>query len=300
MRKLNVNFPKTIARFESVMKRRLLVKTTLYKRIFRGKGLEFDSYRTYTENDDASLIDWKATMRARKLLIRQYTEERDLKIFFIVDIGDNMVFGSGENLKNEIAAEIAACLSHLIIISGDNVGFALYSNDIAKIRMFSPGIEQFYILEKNLKNPRIYGGKSNFKKILEFLIPRLKKVSAVFIISDFIKMNDATLKLLKEFTMRYETIGIMVRDPVDVKLPDLKREVVVEDIYTGKQLLINPSLIRYKYERHALQQLRKVENIFKKTGSDILTIYTDKDFIMPLVDFLRFRVRTKKFAVPRA
>lgn len=299
MRKLNVNFPKNIARFESAMKRRFLVKTTFYKRLFRGKGVEFDSFRKYTEDDDASLIDWKASKRTNELLIKQYTEERDLKIFFIIDIGDNMVFGSGSQLKNEIAAEIAACLSHLIIISGDSIGFALYSGDIVNMKMFDMGIRQFYALEKNLLNPGIYGGKSNLEKTLRFLLPYLKKASAVFIISDFIKLDEEGLKILEEFTSRYETIGIMVRDSVDIKLPDLKREVIVEDIYTGQQLLINPSLIQHRYEEHALEQKKKVEDIFEKTGSDLLSIYTDKDFISPLVDFLKTRVKSRKFLVPR-
>ena len=299
MRKLNINFQKNIVKFESAMKKNFLIKTTFYKRIFKGKGLEFDSYRKYMEGDDASLIDWRVSMRVRELLVRQYTEERDLKIFFIIDVGENMLFGSGKYLKNEIAAEIAVCLSHLIIASGDSIGFALCREEVINRNMFSAGIRQFYIFEKNLKNPKIYGGKSNLEKTLRFLIPYLKETSAVFIISDFIKTNEKSLRILKEFISKYETIGIMVRDPVDTKLSDLKKEVVIEDIYTGEQVLINPSLIRHKYEKYALEQKRKVENTFRKTSSDLLNIYTDKDFINPLVEFLKSRVKIRKHLIAR-
>jgi uncharacterized protein (DUF58 family) len=299
MRRLNIDFPRKITEFEFAMKRRFLVRTIFYKKVFRGKGLEFESYRKYTENDDASLIDWKASMRTKDLLIRQYSEERDLKIFFIIDIGESMVFGSGEHLKNEIAAEIAACLSHLIITSGDSVGFAFYGADRTDTRTFSSGMKQFRVFERFLKNPRLYGGESNLKKLLKILPPYLKNVSAVFLLSDFIKMDEESLKMLKEFMNRHETIGIMVRDPVDTKLPDLKKEVVVEDIYTGKQVLINPDLIKYEYEKYSLEQKRKVENVFKKTGSDLLSIHIDKDFITPLVEFLRLRVKTKRAVVPQ-
>src|SRR3989338_9186532 len=133
MRKLNINFPKAVARFELAMKEKFLSKTVFYKRAFGGKGAEFESYKNYSFGDDASLIDWKATMRAGgEPLIRQYLEERDLKIFFIVDVGENMVLGSGEKLKNETAAEIAASLAHLIIISGDSIGYLLYSDKIVR------------------------------------------------------------------------------------------------------------------------------------------------------------------------
>ena len=299
MKKLNVNFPKNITKFESVMKKRFLIKTIFYKKIFRGKGFEFDGYREYTEGDDASLIDWKATVKSNKLLMRQYIEERDLKIFFIIDTGDNMALGSGEHMKNEIAAEIAACLAHLVVVSGDSMGFSLYNEKIVKNHGFSAGIRQFYYLEKNLIDPDVYKGKSDLKKALKFLLPYLKKSSAVFIISDFIRLGEEDLKILKEFMRRYETIGIMVRDPVDTKLPDLEKEVVVEDIYTGRQLLINPGLIKYEYEKNALEQKRKIENVFKKGGSDLLYISTDKDFINPLVEFLKSRVKLRRYIMPQ-
>ena len=101
MKELNINFPKQIAKFESLMRSQFLVKTIFYEKVFGGKGREFDSFRKYAPGDDAGLIDWKATMKANTTLIKQYIEERALKIFFIIDVGDNMVFGSGNKLKNE-------------------------------------------------------------------------------------------------------------------------------------------------------------------------------------------------------
>ena len=299
MKELNVNLPRTIARFEAAMKKRFLVKTIIYEKVFRGKGLEFDSFRNYNLGDDASLIDWKSTMKAHQPLIKQYIEERALKVFFIVDVGDNMVFGSGEKLKNEAAAEISASLAHLITGLGDSIGFALYNDGIVNMRMPSTGIKQFYIFTKNLTDPKSYGGKSDLKKALTSLLPYLKEVSAVFIISDFVRMDAECEKILKGFSRRFETVGIMVRDPVDMKMPDLKREVVIEDVYTGEQLLINPGLIKHEYEKYALEQKKKVAEVFKKAGSDLIEIYTDKDFIKPLTESLNARVRRRKYIMPK-
>jgi uncharacterized protein (DUF58 family) len=294
MRNLNVDFNLNIAKFESAMKKRFLIKTLFYKRLFKGKGLEFDSFRKYNQEDEANLIDWRASMKSNELLVRKYVEEQDLRIFFIVDVGDNMIFGSGEKLKNEVAAEIAACLAHLVTISGDSLGFALFSENIVRMKKFAPGIKQFYSFEKELKDVKVYGKKSSLKKALKFLTPYLKEASAVFIISDFINIDEECLKLLKQFSTRYETIGIMVRSPVDVKLPDLKKEVVIEDISSGKQLLIDPSIIKYEYERNAIDQKKRIEKSFKQMGSDLLYIPTDKDFIKLLIDFLKVRVKNKR------
>ena len=296
MRRLNVNFARAITRFESVMKSQLLMRTVFYKRIFGGRGFEFDSFRNYSaDNDDSSLIDWKATKRAHKTLVRQYVEERDLRIFFIIDVGDNMVFGSGEKLKNEVTAEVVASLSHLVLSSGDSVGFALFSESLVKMVPPSGGMAQFNIISRALENPNNYGGKSNLKKNLKFILPTLKNISAVFIISDFINLDDETLKILKTFSSVYETVGIMVRDKVDSSLPDIKNEIVIEDIYTGQQKIINPAIIRREYESYAVEQKSKVFNTFKKTGSDILEITTDSDYALELSKFLKTRVKKRKF-----
>ena len=83
--KLVVNFPRAVAQFEDAMQK-FPVKKILYKNIFRGKGLEFDSYRTFEPDDDSSLIDWKASLRAKQILAKRYIEERKLNVYFLVDV----------------------------------------------------------------------------------------------------------------------------------------------------------------------------------------------------------------------
>jgi uncharacterized protein (DUF58 family) len=291
---LNVNIPKTIKIFDYAMRKKMLVKSVFYKRIFGGKGLEFDSYRGYSPNDDSSLIDWKATMKNNgEPLVKQYVEERDLSIFFLIDVGDNMVLGSGEKLKNEVVAEIASSLAHLVLVAGDKAGFALYSDRTISIKKPASGINQFYSFVKEITNVKNYGGKSDLAKALKFIRPYLKDVSAVFIISDFLRINDECLNELKKFMFMKESIGLMVRDINDDQILDLDAEIVVEDIDTGEQRIINPSLIKQEYEKNSSEQKQKVFDIFKKTGSDIVEFYTNTDFIAPLSNFLKKRIKSR-------
>jgi len=291
---LNVNIPRTIKIFDSAMRKKMLIKSVFYKRIFGGKGMEFDSYRDYSGNDDSSLIDWKATMKNNsEPLVKQYIEERDLSIFFLIDVGDNMVLGSGEKLKNEVVAEISSSLAHLVLVAGDKAGFALYSDKTRVIKRPSAGINQFYSFVKEITNVKNYGGKSDLVQAIKFIRPYLKEVSAVFIISDFLRIDDQCFSELKKFMIQKETIGIMVRDINDNQISDIQNEIVVEDIDSGEQMLINPGLIRQDYEKNALEQKQKVLDTFKKTGSDILELYTNSDFIVPIVNFLKKRVKSK-------
>ena len=293
MNRLNVNFQEAEEKFASFMKKHAIIKSVFYRRIFGGKALDFDSYRKYIPFiDDANLIDWKATMRnAGKPLIRQYVKERDLKIFLLVDVGDNMIFGSEKKLKNELTAEVAAAIAKLILTYGDSFGFALYSDKIKKMRMPSNGIKQLHLFENFLSDASVYGGKSDLGRALSFLMPTLKGISAVFILSDFLNVGENCAARLEGFMTAYETTGIMVRDKVELRLPDLNKEIIVEDIYTGEQKVIDPSLAGLEYEKYSLEQIKRIEDIFKKTGSDLSKLYTEEDVILSLAKFLKSRIR---------
>jgi uncharacterized protein (DUF58 family) len=293
--RLNVDYGKTIARFEFAMKKKLLIKSIFYKKVFGGKGFEFDSFRNYViGEDDSGLIDWKASVKANELLVRKYIDERDLNIFFLIDVGDNMIFGSGNKLKIEAAAEISVALNHLILDSGDKTGFAFYNDKLSVIKPFFPGMRQFYSLIKSFNEPFAIGGKSNLAKAIINIMPYLKNSSAVFVISDFLRMDDESAKALSNLMINHEVIGIMIRDEVENKLPDLNTEVVIEDIDSGEQIVINPDMIKKDYEKNALEQKKAVYNLFKRTGTSLLEVENNKDFVLPLVEFLRRRIKKRK------
>ena len=74
--KFSLNIPRAIGEFQSAM-HRFPVKDILYNNFFRGKGLEFDFYRAFEAFDDASMIDWRASLRANTTLAKKYIKERD-------------------------------------------------------------------------------------------------------------------------------------------------------------------------------------------------------------------------------
>lgn len=298
-REFHVDIPKAISSLESAMKK-FLIRRIIWKIIFRGKGLEFDQYRDYFPDEDAENIDWKASARANKLLAKQYIEERDLNIIFVIDVGDNMVFGSQEKLKCEYAAEVAAAIAHLILISGDRIGFVLYSDRILYNVKAKAAMNQFFLFNSILTNPVNYGGPSNLKGTLQFLMDYFdKSVSAVFIISDFVNVDKSYERLIKNFAARFETIAVMVRDPLDISMPDISQEVVLEDSKTRRQIVVNPRLVKDQYEAHALEQENFVKKLFTDSSADFIDFYTHKPFAPKMAAFLKHRVEKKEYIVPR-
>jgi uncharacterized protein (DUF58 family) len=294
--KLNVNVPKAITEFEEAAKS-FELKEKIYRVIFRGKGLEFDKFRDYSPDEDASNIDWRASLRANKLTARQYIEERDLKIVFVVDVGENMLFGSTDKLKCEYAAELVSALSYMILHSSDNMGYVLYSDRINKYAPPRKGDKQFNIFIDELSNPDNYGGGSRLSVALDFLLNYLKNIDSIILVSDFLGVKSEEHKKLHLISNKYETIGIMVKDILDISLPDINREIVIEDPNSGEQVLINPSKIKEIYERMAYEKEIRVKDTFKKSNIDLLELTTDKKFAYPLAGFLRKRVKLGKAMV---
>lgn len=288
-RKLNLNIPDRISAFERIMKE-FLVSRIFYKRMFQGKGLEFDTFRDYSPYDDALDIDWRASKRANKLLVRQYIEERDLKILIVVDVSDNMVFGSTPQVKCEYATEVAAVLSHLVITSKDQLGYCLFNNGVVDFIPPSGVNSRFYSFVDKLANPEIYRGYSNFNNLVEFLLNTLdSSITAVIIISDFIRMNEELKKNLTFFAERFETVAISINDPLDITLPEIDEEILVEDPVSRQQIVIDPKIAKVAYEQNAAVHEKIIENVFEQAGVDYLRLMTNEDFLWPLAEFMKER-----------
>jgi len=289
-RKLNIDIVPSIRKLEIVTKGLIQTKGIgSYKSVFRGKGLDFSEYRPYDRNDDASLIDWKASMRANELLIRQYEEERDLNVFFVVDCSSGMIFGSTDKLKNEYAAEIVISLAFTILEVGDSVGLVMFNDKIMKKVYPGKGRGQFYSVVRELTNPENYGGGFDFENISDFILNYLKESTVVIIVSDFVGLSESSIESIKLITNKYDTVGIMVRDPRDKVLPEDVGQVVIEDPYSNKSLLIEPKLIKEVFEEEIKRQEKWIKDSFLKNKSDFLSLTTDKSFIKPVIGLFKER-----------
>lgn len=298
-RELNLDIAEGISELQELMKE-FLAKRTIYKLLFRGKGLEFDSYRDFSPDDDANDIDWKASMRSNKMLVKQYVEERDLSIMFVVDVGDNMVFGSSQKLKCEYAAEVCAALAYLMVNSGDKIGFVLFNKEIKKFVLPANGLEQFYLFVDELSKPENYGGESRVEDTLNYLVENLDdSISAVVLVSDFVKVKLKNDKVFNIFGSRFETMAVMIKDLLDMTFPETKEEVILENPSTGEQMIVSPSIARKIYEKNAREQEEGVRKVFDESEIDSVILTTEKKFAFPLSEFLKERVEKRKYVVPR-
>ncbi|MBN2429244.1 MAG: DUF58 domain-containing protein [Deltaproteobacteria bacterium] len=91
----------------------------------RGEGKEFHQLREYRKGDELQKIDWKATSRYRRLISKEYQDERDQQIVFVLDCGRRM--RHMENGKSQLDQTLNSILllAYVAVRQGDGVG--LYS-----------------------------------------------------------------------------------------------------------------------------------------------------------------------------
>ncbi|MBR9690932.1 DUF58 domain-containing protein [Candidatus Woesearchaeota archaeon] len=260
---------------------------------FKNRGMEFEDYRKYTIEDDAQRIDWKATLRANQLLIRQTTEEKAVNVLFLLDVSDTMLFSSGESLKCEYAAEIISGLSFAIQREGNAIGLCMFNEGIVKVVKPKVGAEQYYNIINELSNPKNYGGGSNLKNALRQALALLKIPALVIIFSDFINLAQGWQKYLEVVALQYDIIGINIRDPRDRILPLNAGYFVIEDPTSHQKILIDTKEHYDIYKNNIDDEERALGKSFKNAKATVLTLQTNQEHFNPLIQFLEKRVRVR-------
>jgi len=103
-----------------------------YHSVFKGQGMNFDEVREYQPGDDVRAIDWNVTARMNHPFIKKFVEERELTLMLVVDVSGSGLFGSRDQSKRELAAEIASVLAFSAIRNNDKVGLILFSDEVEK------------------------------------------------------------------------------------------------------------------------------------------------------------------------
>ncbi|WAL64818.1 DUF58 domain-containing protein [Amycolatopsis cynarae] len=94
--------------------------------LVRGEGTEFDSLREYVIGDDVRSIDWRATARARDVMVRTWRPERDRHLLLVLDTGRTSAGRVGDAPRLDAAMEAALLLAAVAARAGDRVDLIAY------------------------------------------------------------------------------------------------------------------------------------------------------------------------------
>ena len=262
-----------------------------YKSVFKGQGIEFADVREYVPGDDIRSIDWNVTARSQHPFVKKFVEERELTVFFLVDISGSQFFGTHGRFKSEIAAEITALLAFSAVRNKDKVGLVIATDEVEKFIPVKKGKTHVLRVVREILyfQPKHRG--TRLEVALDYINRMLTRTSVVFLISDF--MDEGFERSLRLASKRHDLIAIHLFDPRERSLPPAGL-IEGEDPETGERALADFSHpgFRRDYEARAQKREEDLDRLFKSLGVDRVVIDISQPYAEPLVKF--FKAREKR------
>lgn len=217
------------------------VLSGLHRSFLRGSGVEFESLREYQEGDDPRRIDWKASSRRGRLYVKEFAEEKSLRIMFLLDASSSMFVGLEEPEKMKKAIYILSILLGIARKLGDFYSLAILRNGLEKLERFSSGELHLIRLIKLACSIRsVPRTRCNPSAALERILKVIKPRALFVILSDFSgEIEEWCDSLMKLSAWKHHAILIRVIGESDRFIPPPLS--IIEDPETGERLLVeNP------------------------------------------------------------
>jgi uncharacterized protein (DUF58 family) len=282
---------KKVRRIEIVSKR--LVEQRVggeYHSVFKGQGIEFEEVRPYAPGDEIRSIDWNVTARAGAPHIKRYREEREMSVFFIVDMSGSCRFGTRGEFKSERMAEITAVLALAAIANNDRVGLLLVTDRIEKVVPPRKGRRHVLRLAREVLGFVPQGRGTDLALGLDHLRHVLPHRAIVFLLSDL--LTDGFERALAMVARRHDLVVVSVMDPAEQALPDAGLLELL-DGETGRRMAVdsgNPRVRAWHAERMRQQRQARVQ-LCRRHEVDMIELETDRPYESELVKFFKRRAR---------
>ena len=249
---------------------------------FRGRGIEFDSLREYEAGDDIRSIDWNLMARSGKTFVKLYREERDLRLFLIVDVSASMETGCTTQ-SPQAAALITFAAEHL----HSYTGLLAFDGKVARVFQLQRGREANLHILSTLERIAISGSKNKGTALapaLEAAAKLLRQRALIIILSDFKVENfEKELGLLAR---RHDVAAIRITAPYDEALP-AAGILRFTDPETGLERLLPTNSHQFRQDRirRIAEDTQQWENTCIRCGAYPLVLPYDGNTVKLLNQF---------------
>ena len=256
-----------------------------FKSAMKGQGIEFRDVREYFPQDNVRSIDWNVTARMGKAFVRQYEEDKELHVFFVLDRSLSMFAPSKGRSRIETAAETAALLLFAAEQNNSSVGAVFFDNKITFSTMARPGFHNAMTIFSRLcrVDENIKPG-SFLPNALCGAEKLLKRRSLVFLISD-VRVGGWKASLVR-LAQKNDLVAIRITDALDTQLPEMGLASFV-DVESGKSKKFPSSSKKFKKEwfEYARKQVDEWQSFCTHHGAFPLAVSTADDCAVVLVRF---------------
>ncbi len=268
-----------------------------YHSAFKGRGISFSEVREYQYGDDIRAIDWNVTARNRKPFIKVFEEERELTVMLLIDVSQSSFFGTQNEFKNHIIAEISGVIAFSAITNNDKVGVLFFSDQIEKFIPPKKGKSHILRIISEIYDFHPQHTGTNLPEALKYFNNVVKKKSIAFLVSDFLSKDSPQESFQKDFKKslsivgkKHDLIGLHIYDEREASMPDIGLAKVI-DSESGKEFWIDTSdkALRDKYAKTFHENVRSTKDLFGKSGAQLESIKTEDNYVISLMNMFKKR-----------
>jgi uncharacterized protein (DUF58 family) len=248
----------------------------------RGKGTDFESLRDYGPDDEPRTIDWKASARRGKLIVRDYQDEKSQNVLLALDCGRLMgpVIAGLTRLDHAINA--AMMLAYVAAAKGDKVGLMAFAEEVTSYSPPKAGKAQTLNLLRLAYNLKDAEGDSNYHSAIPYLARKWTRRSLVVFFTDLIdpESSKPLISGISGLTRKHLCICVVMSDPAVIDAASAT-PAEPEDAF------------RAAAARQALQARKLAAAQLARAGAIVLDVPPDK-FTPALVnEYLNIKARAQ-------
>ncbi len=213
----------------------------------RGLGLEFHQLREFRQGDSLRQIDWNASARVKKLISKEYQDETDQQIIFLLDCGRNMRSKDQRLSHFDHALNALLLMSHVALKQGDSVGLLSFSGEQRWIKPVKGSAQVPNLLHQvyDLQSTR---HTSDYLSAANQLMTKQNKRSLVIIISSlYDEFSDDLQQAVRLLNKKHLVLFANLEDPS-------LREVASKPVTSLDSSMVYSGVIEYLERRKQIEQ----------------------------------------------
>ena len=258
-----------------------------------GHGFDFREHKRYQQGDDYRQIDWNVTARMGYPYIKRRFEEKEINAIVVADLSKSMEFTTEYLTKKDLLMQITATLAFSASRDNISIGFLGFADTVEEYVGPQKGQRQVWKILDRLWNTSPRGNGTNLELALYYLMRHLKKMSLIFLISDFISSeNIFHSQYLRALSQKHDIIPIVLEDRLEAVLPDSRGYMRVRDLECGKDMLVNLSPKNLAiYEKLMRKRKEDISRAFYNLNLAHISIQVGDSYLDQLMRFFWHRKR---------
>ena len=255
-----------------------------------GFSQEFAEYRAYAEGDDPRFIDWNVYARTDRTYIKRFLGDTNSHLMILLDASASMGFGGPPVSKLRYGQFLGASLAYLASRQHDAVGCMVFDEEVRDYRAPSSQSGKLQGVLHSLDNASAATG-TKFDRPFDKFREQISRRGLVAVISDFYCDTESLLSGVRPLAWHGQDVVLFQVLDKDELEPDIRSNVLFEDVETGEAIEVAPQFMREQYPERIQAHIDGLRKAATGIGADHVLVDTRDSLDKALRNYLLFRQR---------